>query len=192
MKSIAVYCGSSDRIEENYLSAARKLGSVMAERGIKLVYGGGSTGMMGAIASSVMGTGGKVVGVIPEMFNTPQLALTSTTEYIVTPDMHSRKAMIADMADGYIAMPGGFGTFEEFFEMLTWAQIGLHTKPIGLLNTEGFFDTLLKFLDEVQDKGFSYKKHSKLFSAIEDPNELLDVMTNYSPPAGLDKWVDRD
>ena len=192
MKSVAVYCGSSDRIEEEYLSAARELGKAAAVKGIKVIYGGGSTGMMGAVATSAMDAGGDVVGVIPEMFDTPQLALTSTTEYIVTPDMHTRKAMIAEMAEGFIALPGGFGTLEEFFEILTWAQIGLHSKPIGLLNVNGFFDTMLEFLDEVQSKGFSYKRHNKLFSVVSGPIELLELMQSYVPPEGLAKWVDRD
>ena len=192
MKSIAVYCGSSDRIEDNYLSAARELGITAAEQGIKIIFGGGSTGMMGAVANAAMGAGGEVIGVIPKMFDTPQLGLKSTSEYIVTPDMHSRKAMIADLAEGFIALPGGFGTLEEFFEVLTWAQIGLHTKPIGLLNVNGFFDTLLKFLDEVQEKGFTYKRHNNLFSAVSEPKELINVMKNYQSPEGLEKWVDRD
>jgi uncharacterized protein (TIGR00730 family) len=192
MKSIAVYCGSSDRIEEQYLSAARELGTCAAEQGIKIIYGGGSTGMMGAVATAAMEAGGEVMGVIPEMFDTPQLALTSTSEYIVTPDMHTRKAMIADLAEGFIALPGGFGTLEEFFEILTWSQIGLHTKPIGLLNVNGFFDTMLKFLDEVQEKGFTYKRHKNLFSAVSYSKELLDVMKAYSPPEGLARWVNRD
>jgi uncharacterized protein (TIGR00730 family) len=192
MKSIAVYCGSSDRIEEQYLSAARELGTCAAEQGIKIIYGGGSTGMMGAVATAAMEAGGEVMGVIPEMFDTPQLALTSTSEYIVTPDMHTRKAMIADLAEGFIALPGGFGTLEEFFEILTWSQIGLHSKPIGLLNVNGFFDTMLKFLDEVQEKGFTYKRHKNLFSAVSDSKELLDVMKAYSPPEGLARWVNRD
>ena len=192
MKSIAVYCGSSDRIEEQYLSAARELGTCAAEQGIKLIFGGGSTGMMGAVATASMEAGGEVMGVIPEMFDTPQLALTSTSEYIVTPDMHTRKAMIADLAEGFIALPGGFGTLEEFFEILTWSQIGLHSKPIGLLNVNGFFDTMLKFLDEVQEKGFTYKRHNKLFSAVSDPRKLLDVLKAYAPPEGLERWVNRD
>jgi uncharacterized protein (TIGR00730 family) len=191
MKSIAVYCGSSDRIEEVYLSAARELGGAAAEQGIKVIYGGGSTGMMGAVASAAMDAGGEVIGIIPEMFDTPQLALTSTSEYIVTPDMHTRKAKIADLAEGYIALPGGFGTLEEFFEILTWAQIGLHSKPIGLLNVNGFFDTMLNFLDEVQVKGFSYKRHSKLFSAVSESEKLLEIMNGYIPPEGLAKWVER-
>ena len=128
--------------------------------------------MMGAVARAVMKAEGDVIGVIPEMFDTPQLALTTTSEYIVTPDMHSRKALIAERADGFIALPGGFGTLEEFFEILTWAQIGLHGKPIGLLNTGGYYDTMLRFLDEVQEKGFTYKRHHSLFTSKEKPGEL--------------------
>lgn len=192
MESIAVYCGSSDRIAEEYLSVARALGKEIAERGMTLVYGAGSTGMMGAAAEGAALAGGQVTGVIPVIFDTPQLARKDLTIYEVTPDMHTRKARIASIADGFIALPGGYGTFEEFFEIVTWAQIGLHTKPVGLLNAGGFYDMLLEFLDQVRKKGFMYEGHQHLFQVADNPAELLDKMGQYTPPADLASWVERD
>ncbi len=191
MKSIAIYCGSSDYVSEKYLSAARDIGKAVAERGIRIVYGAGSTGMMGAVADAAIEAGGEVFGVIPKIFDTPQLAHSSLTRYEVVPDMHARKAMMIENSDAFIALPGGFGTFEEFFEVLTWAQIGIHAKPIGLLNTDGYYDTLLKFFDEVKERGFTYKEHNNLFQTSADPHKLLELMKSYSPPDNLSKWVER-
>lgn len=192
MKSIAVYCGSSDRISEEFLAAARALGKRIAEGGLSVVYGAGSTGMMGAVAEGAVQAGGQVLGVIPEIFDTPQLARKDLTLYEVTPDMHARKARIADLADGFIALPGGYGTFEEFFEIVTWAQIGLHTKPVGLMNVHGYYDTLLKFLDEVRQKGFMYDGHENLFQVADNPDDLIQKMEQYRPPVDLASWVERD
>ena len=191
MKSIAIYCGSSDQISEKYLSAARNIGKTIAERGIQVVYGAGSTGVMGAVANAALEAGGEVFGIIPKIFDTPQLAHAGLTRYEVVPDMHTRKAMMIDNSDAFIALPGGFGTFEEFFEVLTWAQIGIHSKPIGLLNTDGYFNTLLKFFDEVKERGFTYKEHNNLFQTNTDPITLLDLMDSYSPPENLSNWEDR-
>jgi uncharacterized protein (TIGR00730 family) len=191
MKSIAVYCGSSDRTGENYLSAAREMGKEIARRGMSLVYGAGSTGMMGAVAQGALDGGGAVIGVIPEIFDTPQLAKKDISRYDVTPDMHTRKARIAEMVDGFIALPGGYGTFEEFFEMVTWAQIGLHDKPIGLLNVNGFYDKLLDFLEVVRREGFIYDEHRGLFQVADNPIGLLEMMQVYRPPENLARWVDR-
>jgi len=134
---------------------------------------------------------GEVIGVIPEMFNTPQLAHKRLTSFEVVPDMHTRKARIADVSDGFVALPGGFGTLEELFEILTWAQIGLHSKPVGLLNTSGFYDPLLVFLDRVEQEGFMYAEHNSLYSSSTDPDALLDLMSGYRPPNGLERWVER-
>lgn len=191
MKSVAVYCGSSDKIPLPYLEAAGQMGNLIAKQGLKLVYGAGSTGMMGALARAALAEGGEVLGVIPELFDTPQLALKDIQQYLVVPDMHTRKARIAALSDGFIALPGGFGTFEEFFEILTWAQIGIHRKPIGLLNTEGYYNTLLQFFDEVRDKGFTYKEHHQLFIVEEAPATLLEKMRSYTPPAELNQWLER-
>ena len=192
MRSIAVYCGSSDKIAEEYLQVARDTGRLLAERGIKLIYGAGSTGMMGAVATSAMAAGGEVVGVMPEIFNTPQLALPDTTEFIVTPDMHSRLAMIIDLAEGFIALPGGYGTMDEFFQTVTWAQIGLHSKPVGLLNHKGYYDKLIDFLGDVSAEGFMYHGHEGLFMHAPTPESLLEKMQAYQVPAELRKWLDRD
>lgn len=192
MKAIAIYCGSSDRVSEDYLSAAREIGKVVAERGIRVVYGAGSTGMMGAVADAALQAGGEVFGVIPEIFDSPHLAHSGLTSYKVVPDMHTRKALIAESSDGFIALPGGFGTFEEILEVLTWSQIGVHEKPIGFLNTNGYYDTLLKFFDEVKEKGFTYKEHNELFQTNSDPEKLLEMLISYSPPEGLSSWVERE
>ena len=192
MKSIAVYCGSSDKIAEEYLQVARDTGRFLAERGIRVIYGAGSTGMMGAVATSAMAASGEVVGIMPEIFNTPQLALPDTTEFIVTPDMHSRLSMIIDLAEGFIALPGGYGTMDEFFQTVTWAQIGLHSKPVGLLNHKGYYDKLIDFLGDVSKEGFMYPGHDGLFLDAPTPESLLEKMEAYQVPAALRKWLDRD
>ena len=191
MKSIAVYCGSSDKISKNYLSAARDIGKAIAERGIRIVYGAGSTGMMGAVANAALEAGGEVFGVMPKIFDKPQLAHPRLTRYEVVADMHTRKALMIENSDAFIALPGGFGTFEEFFEVLTWAQIGIHEKPIGLLNSSGYYDTLMTFFNEVKEQGFTYKEHNQLFQSNEDPVKLLDLLESYAPPENLSNWVER-
>ena len=192
MRSVAIYCGSSDKIGGEFLSAAREIGRRVAHRGLQLVYGAGKTGLMGAVADGALEVGGEVIGIMPEIFDTPQLAHQGLTRYEVVPDIPTRKGRMAELADGYIALPGGFGTFEELFEMLTWSQIGLHHKPVGLLNAEGYFNTLIQFLMEVEQKGFTYKVHNQLFHSDADPDKLLDWMMAYTRPAGLEKWVERD
>ena len=192
MQSICVYCGSSDRIKEAYLIAARQLGAAIARRGIQLVYGAGSTGLMGAVANGALEHGGQVIGVIPELFVTPQLAHFDLTQMEIVPDMHVRKARMAELADAFIALPGGFGTLEEVFETITWAQIGIHNKPIGLLNTNQFFEPLLAFIDHANAEGFIYSEHQKLFSTANNPEVLLASMTQYEPPQDLERWLTRD
>ncbi len=191
-KMIAIFCGSSDLIDDQYLQAAAAIGTAVAQRGWGVVYGAGSTGMMGAVARAALAAGGEVVGVIPEIFDTPTLALRELTRYEVTPDMHTRKARMAELSDAFIALPGGYGTLEEFFEALTWNQIGVHSKPMGLLNTKGYYDPLVTFLvDKVQGEGFAYKEHAQLFSVEAEPDALLDQLAAYQPPDGLARWVDR-
>ena len=192
MKSIAVYCGSSDRIAEEYLQLAHDTGKQLAERGIRVIYGAGSTGMMGAVATSAMAAGGEVIGVMPEIFNTPQLALPTTTAFEITDDMHSRLARIMELAEGFIALPGGYGTMDEFFQTVTWAQIGLHAKPVGLLNHAGYYDKLIDFLSHVETEGFMYPGHNGLFVSAGTPEDLLVEMEAYRPPEQLRKWLDRD
>lgn len=186
-----MYCGSSDRIKRVYIEAAREMGMAIAEKGYNLVYGAGSTGLMGAVANGALEAGGEVIGVIPEIFNTPQLAHQGISKFEVVKDMHARKARIAEISDGFIALPGGFGTLEELFEILTWAQIGIHAKPIGLLNTKGYYDALLEFFEQIEKEGFMYAEHRSLYLCEREPEELLASMSNYEPPEGLNRWIDR-
>jgi len=192
MKNICVYCGSSDRIPAAYLDAARQMGYLLAERGLTLVYGAGCTGIMGVLADAVLERGGTVVGVITAMFNTPKLVHKSLTHKEVVPDMHIRKARLIELADAFIALPGGYGTLDELFEVLTWAQIGLHQKPIGLLNTCGYFNGLLDWIEHARVEGFIYEEHRSLFTHAGTPCDLLDALANHRPPAGLERWLTRE
>ncbi|MBW8012550.1 MAG: TIGR00730 family Rossman fold protein [Chloroflexi bacterium] len=191
MKTVCVYCGSSEKIDSVYLDAARQMGEALAGRGLQLIYGGGSTGLMGAVADSVLKSGGKVTGVITEQFNNPTLAHPNLTKMEVLPDMHTRKRRMADLADGFISLPGGLGTLDELFEILTWSQIGLHTKPIGLLNTNKYFDLLAAFLEQIQDEGFMYHERRELYYLADTPEVLLEKLFNYHPPKDLVRWVQR-
>jgi uncharacterized protein (TIGR00730 family) len=156
MKTICVYCGSSDKIRPAYLEAAYRLGAALAERSHTLVYGAGRTGLMGRVADGALDHGGTVIGVIPHHFYTPTLAHMGLTQIEVVENMHIRKARMAELSDGFIALPGGFGTFEELFEIVTWAQIGLHSKPVGLLNVQGYFNPLLEMVEHARHEGFIY------------------------------------
>lgn len=191
MRSICVYCGSSDQINSSYLNAASEMGAVIAARGLQLVYGAGVTGLMGAIANGALENGGEVIGVLPEIFNTPTLAHNKLTRLEIVEDMHQRKARLAELADAFIALPGGFGTLEELFEILTWAQIGLHQKPVGLLNVRRYFDPLLELVEKASSEGFIYHEHRDLLISGDDPNSLLEALLNHTPPAGLDRWLTR-
>jgi uncharacterized protein (TIGR00730 family) len=192
MKSICVYCGSSDKIDRTYTNAAYEFGTEMAAQGLQLVYGAGSTGLMGAVANGALENGGNVVGVIPEIFNTPTLAHNSLTRLEVLPDMHQRKARMAELADAFVALPGGFGTMEELFEILTWAQIGLHKKPVGILNIYGYFDPLLAMIQQANEEGFIYQEHQALLSSADNPSFLLKALLNHEPPTGLERWLTRE
>lgn len=191
LKSICIYCGSSDKLHPDYLEAARQTGIAIARRGIQLVYGAGSTGLMGAVADGALHGGGEVIGIIPEYFNTPELAHRGLTRLEVVETIHQRKARLADLAGAFVALPGGYGTFEELFEILTWAQIGLHTKPIGLLNTRHYFDPLLALVEHARREGFIYAEHRALFTHAEQPGALLDALENHRHPPGLERWLTR-
>ena len=167
------------------------MGHAIASRGLQLWYGAGSTGMMGALADAALQAGGEVIGVIPAIFHTPQLAHGGLTRLEIVDSMHQRKQRLADVADAFIALPGGFGTLEEWFEILTWAQIGLHHKPVGLLNTLDYFQPLLKVVEHARQEGFIYDEHRSLFSCDGDPYALLDAMDAYQPPPGLERWWTR-
>ena len=191
MHSVCVYCGSSDKIHNHFLNAAYQFGATLAKRGLKLVYGAGSTGLMGAVANGALASNGEVIGVIPEIFNTPTLAHQGLTKLEVVQDLHLRKSRLAELSDAFIALPGGFGTMEELFEILTWAQIGLHKKPVGLLNVRNYFDPLLEMLEQARIEGFIYHEHRSLLTSAEEPTPLLEAMQNHQPPSGLERWLTR-
>ena len=188
-RHICVFCGSADDVAEAFVQAAQALGAALARRGYTLVYGGGSTGLMGAVADGALEAGGQVIGVIPEHFNTPALAHQGLTRLEVVPDMHTRKARMAALSDAFIALPGGYGTLEELFEALTWAQIGLHAKPIGLLNVQGYYNDLLAFIRRARAEGFLYAEHERLFVVGDTPDALLDAMAAYQHPGGVARWL---
>ena len=188
MKSVAVYCGSSSGNQEIYTQQAQEMGRELARRGLTLVYGGGCVGLMGTIADAVLAEGGKVIGVIPSFLADKELAHQGCTELHVVETMHQRKLLMADLADGFVAMPGGFGTLEELFEVLTWGQLGLHGKPVGLLNTHCFYDTLLALLDHMSAEAFLRQENRSQVLQNVSPAALLDAMKAYQP-ARLEKWL---
>ncbi|HEY4691973.1 MAG TPA: TIGR00730 family Rossman fold protein [Bellilinea sp.] len=190
-KSICVYCGSADGLADGYLAAARELGQILADRAIELVYGAGKTGLMGAVADGVLNAGGKVIGVVSENLNQPQLMHTGLTRLEVVADIHQRKARMSQLAEAFIALPGGYGTLDELFETLTWAQIGLHTKPVGLLNINGYFSPLLAMIERARNEKFIYDEHRDLLVSSDRPLDLLDLLENFKSPSGLDRWVNR-
>jgi uncharacterized protein (TIGR00730 family) len=166
------------------------MGIFLAERGIQLIYGGGKTGLMGAAADGVLSAGGKAIGVIIPSMNTPSLAHDGLTRMDVTPDMHARKARMHELADGYIALPGGFGTFDELFETVTWAQTGAHEKPVGLLNVRNYYAPLLAAIDHAVAEGFIFKEHRNALLHDSDPNKLLDAMAEYEHPhEAVKRWM---
>lgn len=173
IKSVCVYCGSQDGSDPVYAAAARAMGDVLADRGIGLVYGGGGIGMMGQIADRVLERGGEVIGVIPEALMRVEIAHAGVTEMHVTKDMHERKAKMAALCDAFITMPGGLGTLEELFETWTWAQLGYHAKPLGLLNAHGYFDGLLQFLDQTVELGYVREPHRRTLIVDAEPQALL-------------------
>jgi len=190
MKSICVYCGSSDLVSSDYLAAARQMGRVLASHGTRLVFGGGKTGLMGAVADGVLEGGGEVVGVIIPSMNTPALAHIGLTRMDVVPTMHARKARMHELSDGYIALPGGFGTMDELFETITWAQVGEHEKPVGLLNTKNYYAPLLVALKHFVQEGFIFQEHLDSLSCESDPDKLLDTMGKYKHPyAAVKRWM---
>jgi len=193
MKTICVYCGSANQASREYFRVARGMGETIAHRGLMLVYGGGKTGLMGAVADGVLETGGQVIGVITEGMNTPELAHTGLSRLEVTATIHQRKQRMHDLADGYIALPGGYGTLDELFETLTWAQIGEHSKPVGLLNARGYYDPLLKMLDRAQQEKFLYPEHRQLLVCNADPQALLEMMEDFQPPLeAVQRWMRQD
>lgn len=192
IRTITVYCGSADGADREYFDAAFEMGKVLAQAGLHLVYGAGRTGLMGAVADGALSAGGEVTGVIPAYLNTPQLAHSGLTRLEVVDNIHLRKARMSELADAFIALPGGYGTFEELFETLTWAQLGLHDKPIGLLNTRHYYDPLLEIVQHALTEGFIYAEHRTLLLSSDRPDDLLQMLKQYERPHNLDRWVNRE
>ncbi|HEY47089.1 MAG: hypothetical protein AMJ88_11170 [Anaerolineae bacterium SM23_ 63] len=191
MQNVCVFCGSSDKVGEPYLKAAREMGRALARRNLTLIYGAGGTGLMGALADAALADGAHVVGITPESFNTPQLMHPNLQELHVVKTMHERKALMVDISDAFIALPGGYGTLEELFEILCWAQVGLHSKPVGVLDSLGYYEPLNTLIEHARQEGFIYEEHRGLLIRDADPDALLDQMAMYQPPEGLERWVDR-
>ncbi len=189
MKRICVFCGSSSGRNALYLDAARRMGRTLARRGIGLVYGGGGVGLMAAVADAALEQGGEVVGVIPRALQLRELAHDGLTALHVVGSMHERKAKMAELAHGFVALPGGMGTLEEFAEVLTWAQLGLHERPVGLLDVAGYYRPLVAFFDHAEAEGFLRPEHRKLVLTADDPDALIDRFLAWEPP-GLQKWID--
>ncbi|MGB3144726.1 MAG: TIGR00730 family Rossman fold protein [Maribacter sp.] len=191
MKSIVVFCGSSAGTDEQYAKDAYQLGATFVEKGIQLIYGGAKIGIMGQVAEGVLKNGGKVIGVIPGFLKKKEVFHEGLTELIVTQNMHDRKLKMHELSDGIIMLPGGFGTLEEFFEMLTWSQLGLHQHPIGILNTHGFYDPLLEMMQQMVAKGFVKKEHMESILVDADMERLLQKMEGYQP-LPVPKWIQKE
>jgi len=185
LASVCVFCGSSPGVDHGFMVAAEEVGRLLATQGRRLVYGGGRIGLMGAVADAALAHGGEVIGVIPRALVEKEVAHMGLTELRVVASMHDRKATMAELADGFLALPGGIGTLEEFFEIWTWAQLGLHHKPFGLLNAAGFFDPLLAFLDQLTDQRFLRAEHRGMLCTRAVPGDLLEEMAAYRP---VDVW----
>lgn len=188
MKSIVVFCGSSAGLDPVYMEQARQLGAALAQRNITLVYGGAKVGLMGAVADGALQAGGKVIGVLPHFLQQKELAHTGLTELVLVDTMHERKTKMNELSDGVIALPGGFGTMEELFEMLTWGQLGLHQKPVGMLNVNGFYDALHQLSQTMTEKGFLSASSRDMLLYSDQIDELLTKMEQYRP-AEKPKWI---
>ena len=188
MKSITVFCGASSGNEEVYVSQARILGKTLASKNIQLIYGGAIIGVMGAVADGALQAGGQVTGVIPKFLRTKEVAHEGLTSLILVDTMHERKMKMHELCDGVIALPGGFGTLEELFEVLTWAQLGLHQKPIALLNTNGYYDSLIAMIQVMVDRGFLKEINQKMLLVSDNIKNLIEQMENYIAPE-VEKWI---
>lgn len=191
LKSLTVFCGSSAGTDKKFELEAYRLGKTMADEKIELIYGGAIVGLMGTVANGVMENGGKAIGVLPYFLRDKEIAHNNLTELIMVDTMHERKTKMNELSDGVIALPGGFGTLEELFEMLTWAQLGLHRKPIALLNTNGFYDELLSLLQNMVDKGFLKPINKEMLLVSDDVERLILLMKEYNAPL-VEKWIEKD
>lgn len=189
MQRVCIFCGSHTGSRPVYIAAAHEMGVALAQRGIDLVYGGGHVGLMGILADTVLKHGGRVIGIMPQHLFDKEIAHNGLTELRVVGSMHERKALMATLADAFIALPGGYGTFEEFCEILTWGQLGLHHKPCGLLNVKGFYDPLLALFDHAVSEGFVREIYRTMVLVDTDPTQLLNRFEAYQPPA-IPKWMD--
>ena len=191
MKTLCVYCGSSPGADPAYMEAGKQLGRLLVARDIGLVYGGASVGVMGAVADAVLAGGGRAIGIIPEALAVKEVAHDGLTEQHVVGSMHERKALMAERSDGFVALPGGWGTFEEIFEILTWAQLGFHEKPCGLLNVKGYYDHLHAFLEHAIESGFVPAVCRDMLTVERSPELLLDCYATYRAPK-VRKWITRE
>jgi uncharacterized protein (TIGR00730 family) len=192
MRRLCIFCGSKAGNQPLYAEQARALAQLLVSRGIGLVFGGGHIGLMGVLADEVLRGGGEAVGVIPRALVEKELAHRGLTHLHVCDTMHQRKAVMADLADAFVALPGGFGTADELFEILTWSQLGLHAKPIGLLNMAHFFDPLLTWIERSMSEGFMKEKHRRLLLVADEPAKLLDLLRDYQPQTPEAKWLDSE
>jgi len=190
IRSICVYCGSSRGLLPEYMETARAFGQLIAERGITLVYGGGNVGLMGAVADAALNAGGHVIGVIPQSLIEMEVAHNGLSEFFAVDNMHTRKAKMAELADAFVALPGGIGTLEEIFEVLTWNQLHIHTKPCALLNIAGYYDAMCDFLQNMVDQRFLRQENLDTLMVETDQQELLNRLEAYEP-LKIEKWVDR-
>ncbi len=188
MRSIAVFCGSSLGADVRFAAAAQALGTLLAHERVRLVYGGGNIGLMGKVATAALAVGGQVSGVIPRFMMDKEIGKIDLPDLRIVDSMHARKALMNELSDGFIALPGGFGTLEEFCEVLTWGQLGLHAKPLGLLNTAGFYDHFLAFLDHATARGLIKAKHRAMLLTSDEPAELLSKMRTWKPHPEK-KWI---
>ena len=190
-RNVCVYCGSGLGLNPAYRAAARTLGAAFAANDIGLVYGGGNVGLMGVIADAAIAAGGEVIGVIPQSLKDREIAHTGVRDLRVVDSMHTRKAMMADLSDAFIAMPGGVGTFEEIFEAITWTQLGVHRKPCGFLNVAGFYAPLIAFIDQAVSEGFIKPLHRAMIAVDDNPERLLDTLATMPLP-DVPKWIRKD
>ncbi|WP_026730318.1 TIGR00730 family Rossman fold protein [Flavobacterium denitrificans] len=191
MKNITVFCGSSFGTDEIFREQAQLLGKTLAKQNIGLVYGGANVGLMGVVADGALSENGTVIGVLPNFLRSKEIAHLGLTELIVVESMHERKTKMNDLCDGVIALPGGFGTLEELFEMLTWAQLGLHKKPIAILNINGFYDSLIELTETMVEKGLLKDVNQKMLLVSDNISDLLEKMKNYNPPT-VGKWINKE
>jgi uncharacterized protein (TIGR00730 family) len=191
MRRVCVYAGSNPGNDPAYADAAQALALLLAERGIGLVYGGGKVGLMGVLADTALAAGGEVIGVMPQALVDREIGHQGLTELRIVGSMHDRKALMADLSDAFVAVPGGIGTLEELIEVYTWSQLGIHTKACGVLNVRGYYDALAAFLDHAVEEGFLRPQHRAVLSVAADPGELLDRLAAYEPPT-VRKWLELD